>query len=410
MSHDSPYSGWLVELFRAAPRAPLTSLAVVACVGVWLGISVGEPLEQAADWERWGVYAAPVILERAWWALLTSCFVHVAGWHLAFNVYWLWALGSRIEISIGTWRYGALTLLAGALSSLGQVLAVDQGGIGYSGIGYALFGFALAAEKRWPGMREALSPLMVKLWIAWFALGFVLTHMQILSLGNAAHAVGLAIGLALGWLSANRRASGIALGVGLLAVLALALTWRPWSPHWNFVKGYSANRTGDFASAQRHYDALIRSGGDEAWARAALAHLHYIRGDLDAHRSQLERAKQLDPAKAAWVESVAKHLDYTKEWTPQMTDPLRQSLVRAALAEAEWRFADARVAYREHLQRFPAEHDNRLRLARLALADLLVSHDEIEEAVALAHEVELGDESLAPSARELRTQLERLRR
>ncbi len=410
MSQDTPYSGSLVDLVRRAPRAPLTALAAVACVGVWLGMAAGEPLEHAHDWERWGVYAMPELLEHAWWGLLTSCFVHGAFWHLALNVYCLWVLGSRVEKQIGTLHYGLLTVVAGAVSSLGEALASDDAGIGYSGIGYALFGFALATGKRWPAMREISTPYLVKLWAAWFALGVLLTHFDVYALANTAHVVGFAVGMSWGWLSSGRLVRGVALGAAVALALVVAIFWRPWSPHWNYVEGFGAQRSGDFERAERRYEAMIRAGGDEGWARAVLAHLHYVRGNLDAHRAELERAENLNPTMAEWAAGAAKNLDYTREWTPQMTDPQRQALVRAALAEAEWRYADAREAYREYVARFPHEYDNKLRLAKLAEADDLASSEEIEEAVALALEVEAKDKSLAPAARELLEQLEGLQR
>jgi GlpG protein len=410
MSQDSPHSGQIVDLVRRAPRAPLTSLAVVACIGVWLGMAAGEPLEHAHDWERWGVYDMPELFERAWWGLLTSCFVHGAFWHLALNVYWLWVLGSRVEMQIGTVHYGLLTVVAGVVSSLGQALASDDAGIGYSGIAYALFGFALAAGKRWPVLRELATPQLLKFWTAWFVFGVLLTQFELYELANTAHLVGFAVGMSWGWLGSGRLARGAALGGALVLALAVAVVWRPWSPHWNYVEGFEAQRTGDFERAERRYEAMIRSGGDEGWARAVLAHLHYVRGDVARHRAELERAESLDPTMAEWAADSAKYLDVTREWTPQMTDPQRQALVRAALAEAEWRYADARAAYREYVARFPREYDNKLRLARLADADLLASGDEIDEAVALTLEVEANEKALAAEAVELREVLEARRR
>lgn len=410
MSEDSPYSGSLVDLVRRAPNSPVTSLAAVACIGVWLAIAAGEPLQHPDDWERWGVFAMPELLEHAAWGLLTSCFVHEAFWHLALNVYWLWVLGSRVEKQIGALHYGLLTAVAGAVSSLGQALASDNPGIGYSGIGYALFGFALATGKRWPAMRELSTPYFVKFWAAWFAFGVLITHFDVYSLANTAHAVGFAVGVSWGWLISGRVARGAAVGAALALALAVVPFWRPWSPHWNYVEGFGAQRRGDFERAEDRYEAMIRSGGDESWARAVLAHLHYVRGNLDAHRAELERARTLDPRMAEWAAGAAKYLDYVREWTPQMTDPGRQALVRAALAEAEWRYADAREAYRDYVSSFPGEYDNKLRLARLADADALASREEIEEAVALALDVESKDKALASEAVKLRERLEERRR
>ena len=64
----------------------LTAGACAICVALFIAITAdgaGESWERLA---RWGYLPAPRIWDGAYWALLTSNFVHIALWHLAFNV------------------------------------------------------------------------------------------------------------------------------------------------------------------------------------------------------------------------------------------------------------------------------------------------------------------------------------
>jgi len=399
-------SGLLVDWLRIAPQAPVTALACVACIGVWIVVQLGDLQNSPADQARWGVASVEALHRGEWWTLITACFVHVAIWHLAFNVYWLWLFGVAIELAIGSTRYAALSLIAAATSIAGQVAASDDPVIGYSGVVYALFGFAWTASSRRSELAHAVPPSTVKLLLAWLPIGMLLSYAGWMPIGNAAHVVGLAVGVAAGSIATGRSLRGAALASLVALGLPTTVFFRPWSPDWNYRRGWAAQKRGDLELAMRRYQAMIATGGDEAWARAVLAHLHYVRGELDEQRAELSRSQALDPTKSAWVADAARHLDYTREWTPQMTDPRRQALVRAALAQAEWRFDDARAAYREHLELFPDEHDNALRLAMISINDVLASREDLEEAVRLAEEAAQKDARLETEARQVREQLE----
>src|SRR5260370_42325657 len=73
------------------------------------------------------------------WRLLTSTLPHVNLIHLAFNVYWLWVLGTAVEEAFGPLRTLAIVILFAVASSAAD-FALDQGGVGLSGVGYGLFG------------------------------------------------------------------------------------------------------------------------------------------------------------------------------------------------------------------------------------------------------------------------------
>ena len=83
-------------------RPIMTLLTCAVCVIVFLGINA-EP--NPNSWEalsKWGVYPEPRLRGGAYWGFISSAFVHIELWHLAFNLYWLYVLGSRLERAIGS--------------------------------------------------------------------------------------------------------------------------------------------------------------------------------------------------------------------------------------------------------------------------------------------------------------------
>lgn len=410
MESNSQFSGLLVEWPAHARRAPLTALAVAICVGVWLAVAIRGAPQDVGDWRRLGVFSGAEVLAGAWWGLLAPCFVHIWFWHLAFNVCGLWQLGSRIEREVGAWRYAGLSLAAGVLASLGQLLTSDDTGIGYSGICYGLVGFAYSVSSRWPALSAMVSGRATYVWFGWLVLCVVLTQTDVLAVGNSAHVVGLAVGLSLGWIASGRVARGAALASALAAVLLTACAWRPWSPHWNYIEASHAERAGDFERARSRYRAMIDAGGDEVWARGMLARLHHVRGERHQREGQLVRIAELESERLEWAQSLIQHVDEVRAWAAATTGDASREFVRAMIARSEGRFGEARQAFGVHLDRNPDDHEARLRFVQMTVWDSLATQAEIREALVLARLVEERAPALAAEAREAREALERMRR
>lgn len=128
-------------------RAVLWLLALTVAV-----YFVQETVQQnLPDYLGFGGAAGGVsgLLEGEFWTLVTYAFVHAGFWHLAFNMYALWAFGPRIEAEWGartfTWYYLWCALggvVAHALFVRGPSLLV--------GASAAVFGVLLAFAMRWP--------------------------------------------------------------------------------------------------------------------------------------------------------------------------------------------------------------------------------------------------------------------
>ena len=134
------------------------------------------------------------------WRLFTPALMHANLIHIFFNMTWLRYLGTLIEIRRGTLRLAVLFLVSAAVSNYGQyqwMEKMDDVGpfLGMSGVVYALFGYIWMKGLYQPEQRMAVHPNNVSIMIAWL---FLCMTGWLGPIANAAHVVGLAVGLAAG--------------------------------------------------------------------------------------------------------------------------------------------------------------------------------------------------------------------
>lgn len=103
-------------------------------VTLWLvGINVGVFILQLVsrsqpggqdELARWGDFYLPAILEGQIWRLLTPHFLHNSFgiWHIAFNMFLLYFIGSELEALYGPFEFLAFYLLTALLVSVGKVV------------------------------------------------------------------------------------------------------------------------------------------------------------------------------------------------------------------------------------------------------------------------------------------------
>jgi GlpG protein len=203
-----------------APR-PWTMLLVFTCVGVALVSNFGEdetgPLMQAlfiAPFHRSGDRITWEHLDRLiqgeYWRLITPIFLHFGFLHLIFNMMLLASLGGMIEEKRGALRYLLLIVVLAAASNLAEYyfsLSLREADVikfepnplfgGMSGVLYGLFGYAWMKSRFEPSLGLDVSPLLAASLLVWFFL--CLTGVFRIPVANVAHAVGLVLGLAIGY-------------------------------------------------------------------------------------------------------------------------------------------------------------------------------------------------------------------
>ena len=142
------------------------------------------------------------------WRLFATVFLHFGLMHLVFNLMWLRELGTFIQNRFGALHLGVLVLVSAVASNYAQLLWSGPGSGGFSGVNYALFGYLWIRGKfdRFCGWQ--LNQQIVQTMLLWFFLCFT---PLIPNIANAAHAAGLIVGMAAGFLlakiAARRRGS-----------------------------------------------------------------------------------------------------------------------------------------------------------------------------------------------------------
>lgn len=152
------------------------------------------------------------------WRLVTPIFLHLDVMHLVFNMLMLLALGTRVEMARGWWRYLILVLfLAGTSNvaeyycsiSLNRSPSIDFtpspmfGGM--SGVLYGLFGYMWMKSRFQPQLGLFVPTEMVVVMLGWLLLCLLGVVGPV---ANVAHGVGLLGGILVGYLPTLWQRSG----------------------------------------------------------------------------------------------------------------------------------------------------------------------------------------------------------
>jgi membrane associated rhomboid family serine protease len=218
----------------ARTPVPLVTYGVIAACAL---IFVLFNVLQGGNLQRLSDALAPsnvAIWHGAVWGLASSAFVHLAPWHLLFNMMWARDFGRVLERDMGAASYLLFVLVSAAVSSGWQLLVSGATGIGYSGVVYAAFGYLLARRKSHPAYQALLTSRTIQWMLGWLALCIVLTWTGTWSIGNAAHLAGLATGYLAGLQLEypKRRKLLTAASAILVAGAVLSCVYVPWSSEW----------------------------------------------------------------------------------------------------------------------------------------------------------------------------------
>jgi GlpG protein len=292
---DSTARGAAVE---SASQPWVSRVAVVACIGIFLGLAFQNDYESWESVSKWGYLPATSIWDGAYWALVSSVFVHFALWHVTFNVYWLWVLGSRLERTIGSLRFLGFWGLSAFVGSSFQLAISDSTGIGASGVVYAIFGFMWPIRDRFSQFKEVLDQRTVNIFVVWLIGCVVATYLKIWEVGNAAHISGLLFGAAVaGYFVAGYKPRLMLTGVSALVVFSIVpLFWCPWSVAWLSNKAYHAHATQRYNDAAGLYTRIIHIAPDNAWAYYNRSSVYQTLGNSQRAQADIEKARQLDPS------------------------------------------------------------------------------------------------------------------
>jgi membrane associated rhomboid family serine protease len=98
--------------------------------------------------EKWILYG-PSVANGDWWRLITGAFLHASLIHIAFNMYFLWFVGTAVESVLGRGRFVLVYLVSGLAGSAGAlVINPNTPTVGASGAIFGILGAALVLERQ----------------------------------------------------------------------------------------------------------------------------------------------------------------------------------------------------------------------------------------------------------------------
>ena len=272
-----------------APQ-PITTLICLGSTVVWGSIFLAGGLDKPGVAARWGWFTTQQIYAGKWWSLLASNFIHEEPWHIFFNLYWIWFLGSGAERALGPLRYLLFVLLAGWVSASYQFTASGPG-IGLSGIVYALIGFVWIAKPCYDELRNLLPDQSLKILLIWLVGCWVATELHLAHIANEAHFFGLLFGVATAALFARRwkpKLTGPA-WVLLVAGSVGFFFWAPFSRVWTTDQSERAAMRGDRVAEIRWTRRALQLGADPVWAWTTIAYAYHELGDQPHYESASRR-------------------------------------------------------------------------------------------------------------------------
>lgn len=195
---------------RRLPWLPVTFGGIaLSVIGYLVVLLQGQFrwIDQLTFFSPWWTGQEMVVVFRPveLWRLLTPVFLHFSLLHIVFNMLWYWDLGGRIERQQGSWRLLWVAVVIGVGSNIAQAIHTPGGTFGgMSGVIYGLLGYCWL-WGRLRHSRELAIPKPVMIIMLAFLLICMVGFTELVGLGavaNAAHLVGLLLGLLLGGLTA----------------------------------------------------------------------------------------------------------------------------------------------------------------------------------------------------------------
>ena len=149
---------------RPRSLAPGQPTMTYALIGINIAAFVAERGGLGTSWAfQHGALTGEAVAAGDWWRVITATFLHANLLHIAFNMYALYILGTRLEGYVGTLRFGIIYFLGALGGSAGALLATNPrtATVGASGAVFALMGALLVLERRGVMLIGPVVPLLL---------------------------------------------------------------------------------------------------------------------------------------------------------------------------------------------------------------------------------------------------------
>jgi len=151
----------------------LTYVLIGICVIVYIGDVAGGGSATGVGGSRLfeeGALSGPAVADGDYWRLVTAGFLHAGFFHLLFNMFSLWILGTLLEPAIGRLRFALIffvSILAGSFGAL--VVDPNSLTVGASGGIFGLMGAAVVVMRN-----RGINPMESGLGV-WIGLNLLIT-------------------------------------------------------------------------------------------------------------------------------------------------------------------------------------------------------------------------------------------
>ncbi|MCB9263201.1 MAG: rhomboid family intramembrane serine protease [Flavobacteriales bacterium] len=297
---------------------PITVFTILVSIGLFIGINLETGSITPEIYKRWGSPSPYDIFNGSYWGLITSNFLHTEIWHLAFNLYWIWFLGKKIEFETGTLYFVLLTITSALVSSFSMLGFSSTTGIGLSGIGYAFFGFIFIQSKKSQKFNGYIDERTNRLFFVWLIVCVILTKTKILAIGNAAHFGGLTWGIVLGFSTQfSKLKQWIFAGLTFL-VIGTSFLWSPFSISWLSNQAFKLHKSQKIDEAIIVYEKILKRDLDNEFAKNNLAQLEKAKLHERAYKYHIN----LEYEKAREIYNEILKLDSTDTWAKENLERL----------------------------------------------------------------------------------------
>lgn len=181
---------------------PLTVVLGLACIAVYILMQImGDRVLLA--WLAWHMDGSPFFQPWRWFSHIL---LHFSLLHLVFNLLWWWYLGGAVEKRLGSGKLFVIALISALLSGWMQAKFSGPWFGGLSGVVYALMGYVWLRGERDPESGIFLQRGLMAFAILWLVIGYFGAFDG--PIANAAHATGLAVGLAMAFVDTRQIKKG----------------------------------------------------------------------------------------------------------------------------------------------------------------------------------------------------------
>lgn len=200
------------------------------------GMALGGSVSSSTLVSIGALVPARVAVQHEYWRLLTSMFLHAGIFHLLFNMWALWVVGSFLERIMGTLRFVLLYFIAGLAGSVLVLVAGPEyvATVGASGAIFGVFGATFLWAYLSRG-RDMMADQLVRTMGIILAINIVISFVGSAYISWQAHLGGLIGGVAAfaalrwgdkqGFRGKISNDAWVALG-GIAAVLFALVIWR----------------------------------------------------------------------------------------------------------------------------------------------------------------------------------------